>query len=401
MSQRTHLLEDSHPRVHARSGPRVTCDAAERATLNKQGHAATWRARHHLALLHLRYHFTHAAATDGSRTTDDDTAKVACGYYTGVTPLAHLPIAPRERERRAAEGENTAEIAERLGHGLWGAALPTHWTVADAECYAIYAYLRHTLDEIEADGLDPQQQRLLIVADNAPILEQIEQAWRAVPDRIDGRAHLRHDRKAQRSALIEAITNMRRQLGGVWFVWVPAHSGITMNAYADAAAKAHLDETPDPHLTRDIADQITTRPCLYGEPGTHGPVLRDRRAYRETWERAIHAARRRIGGRERLGMDTPHADPPTPRWTRLAHLVTNGRTYIGKWDGTHTTHTLPPTPTGADTTTTDDADSAKTTRPRACRRHERAHRRARCRLGGTERAPRAHGQPPRARSRRT
>ena len=40
--------------------------------------------------------------------------------------------------------------------------------------------------------------------------------------------------------MLHAINTVRARLGLVVMVWVPAHSGVSPNAYADAAAKAHL-----------------------------------------------------------------------------------------------------------------------------------------------------------------
>ena len=280
LSQRTHILESTHAIARARSGVKVTCDKEERQTLRRHGRSATWRARAHLAILHARHNFTHAAATDGSRYHDESEAapRVACGYYSGITPLDQLDITTREARRRMEEGENTKEIAERVGAGLWGAALPSHWSVADAECYAIYAYLRHTLDDVLERDAEPAQQRVLIVADNESVLRQIEDAWRHVPDHIDGRAQLDSGRSGQRGAMIEAITNIRRQLGSVHFVWVPAHTGISMNAYADAAAKAHLTAEIATDITENLAQSVTTRQCLHGIITEEGRTeLRDAR----------------------------------------------------------------------------------------------------------------------------
>ena len=339
LSQRTHILESAHAVARARTGIKVTCDKEERQTLQRHGRSATWRARAHLAVLHARYNFTYAAATDGSRSHDegDEQPRVACGYYSGIKTLDQLNITAREASRRTEEGENTREIAERVGAGLWGAALPSHWSVADAECYAIYAYLRHTLDDIIEREAVPEQQRVLIATDNEAVLRQIEDAWRHVPDYIDGRAQLDSGRSGQRGAMIEAITNIRRQLGGVYFVWVPAHSGISMNAYADAVAKAHLSADIATDITANIARSVITRQCLHGITTEDGRTeLRDTRTYRDAWTRAHAINNKRIGGQQRLHM---HRSDHQDTWKVVARRVTEGQQYIGTWDGRIAAHT--------------------------------------------------------------
>ena len=58
--------------------------------------------------------------------------RVAYGIWEGVQPGLHaLP------QRAAVEA------------GLWGGRLPNDWEVADAETYAILAYLRKVVDESE------------------------------------------------------------------------------------------------------------------------------------------------------------------------------------------------------------------------------------------------------------
>ena len=62
-------------------------------------------------------------------------------------------------------------------------------------------------------------------------MQQMESAWR--------KGHADGQRKYDRGHLLVAICNLRADLGRVVMIWVPAHAGISPNAMADSAAKAH------------------------------------------------------------------------------------------------------------------------------------------------------------------
>ena len=97
----------------------------------------------------------------------------------------------------------------------------------------------------------------------------------------------------------------------VVLVYTPAHKGgVSANAYADAAAKAHLQGTPaEPQLRH-----VSTRLCAYVVDGWRLPA--DRPVYRMMHQRAMrfyggggqHAAAERHGegqGGELLGEEAP------------------------------------------------------------------------------------------------
>ena len=81
----------------------------------------TTKALHCSLDLHAYHHFTRCAAVDGSLQKEvikgQWVRRLAYGIWEG-----------------AREGETD-------GEGLWGASLPSDLEIADAETYAIYAYL--------------------------------------------------------------------------------------------------------------------------------------------------------------------------------------------------------------------------------------------------------------------
>ena len=72
--------------------------------------------------------------------------------------------------------EQTTRTPERrVGDGLWGAAVPSHWEIADAEMYAILRYLRSVVAEDEREtGTTLRQRRVLVMSDCKPAMQQIE-----------------------------------------------------------------------------------------------------------------------------------------------------------------------------------------------------------------------------------
>ena len=183
--------------------------------------------------LHARHHFTHAAAVDGSMTEEPlqrgVRRTVAYGVWEG-------PSAPADAAWRSVA---TAE-------GLWGASLAPDCEVADAELAAIHAYLRAIVQR----EMDPSSARVLIMSDCLGALDAVESAWRA--------GDARGLRVRDRGAMRESICVLRSQLGRVVTMYVPAHSGNSMNAYADAAAKAHVSAPADD--MREMLARVTSRP---------------------------------------------------------------------------------------------------------------------------------------------
>ena len=167
--------------------------------------------------------------------------------------------------------------------GLWGGALPPDLEVPDAEMYAVYAYMQRC-----ARRAAPQTQRLLIQSDCLGVLDAIDAAWRA------GTPAPLHRR--DRGATLEAICRLRTRFDRVIFMYVPSHTGIAPNAYADAAAKAFLFTPWTPHEVRGVADAVHSRPCLYACPSdyTAEGYLRQYEAATAwvTWDRAVFRATR-------------------------------------------------------------------------------------------------------------
>jgi hypothetical protein len=113
----------------------------------------------------------------------------------------------------------------------------------------------------------------------------IETAWRECDVRRCG--------TRDRGGMLEAICALRRQLGHVSMVWIPAHRGSSVSAYADALAKAHLNAPAVEDAIRVVGPLVTSKPSLptfdsdYDEDGKIvrsdedgvGRVLMDRRMF--------------------------------------------------------------------------------------------------------------------------
>ena len=97
----------------------------------------------------------------------------------------------------------------------------------DTELHAILMAL-----EMTAEREEPEKRRCLIMSDSLTALEMIEEAWR--------RGVKWTGPRSGRAAILNAIIAAREKLELVVTMWVPAHVGVAPNAYADAAAKAHL-----------------------------------------------------------------------------------------------------------------------------------------------------------------
>ena len=81
--QRSSALEVEAGRgVRDKTGAQVTSDEQGRRVLKKRGTLASWRVCWLTVCLHLRHHFTHAAACDASHTH-------RCPHSTGIQKFAH------------------------------------------------------------------------------------------------------------------------------------------------------------------------------------------------------------------------------------------------------------------------------------------------------------------------
>ncbi len=174
----------------------------------------------------------------------------AYGWYEG----------PRYGRATDAAAASEHAVAQAFAAGMGGGRLPDFWRPIDAEVYAVLAYLRKVVSEVDESGAEPsvaelKTRRVLIATDCLPALQQIEKAWRL--GNVDGL------RRWDRGAMLEAITHLRRQLGTVVLMWVPAHRGCSPNAYADAVAKASLGAPEREPVARTLSELVHGRPCLY------------------------------------------------------------------------------------------------------------------------------------------
>ena len=251
--------------------------------------------------LHYAHNFTDAAAVDGSKaepvedaSADDEEAReiaedaiapAAYGVWEGVRPFG-----------KRIEGTLTVEATEdevltAVISGLSGGRLPSSFNNVDCETYAILAYLRKMCElgagETEADL---KKRRVLIMSDCQPCLKSIETAYRR------GYADGLH--RADRGAMVEAITHLRNRLGCCVFLWNSSHTGASPSSYADFAAKLHLRAKKEETITQTVSEYVWSRPCIYErriwEDDMASWELADRRAYREGRLRARANVRTRL-----------------------------------------------------------------------------------------------------------
>ena len=263
-------------------GPVIKIDEREMTIMSSRGAegipAAISASRDALAValeLHARWHFTHAAAVDGSLREQEAPngrwqRRVAYGIWEGA---------------RMTDDHHTQAASE----GLSGGRLPSDFEIADAEMIAIYAYLRRVVTQED----EPGKCRVLILSDCKGVLLAVEEAWRA--------RDMRRLRGRDRGALLEAICTLRAQLGTCVTVWNPAHKGNVSNAYADACAKAYLDAPKIVDTYDSVGQYVTMRPHLWrvrsdfdGEGNLQRGALSEGGEW-ITWDRRLfRAARRRL-----------------------------------------------------------------------------------------------------------
>ena len=116
---------------------------------------------------------------------------------------------------------------------MWGMGLPAWYEVMDAELMGVLAYLERVVERAEEEGTAGER-RVLVMCDCKGAMTAIETAWRG-----GGVDELR---RTKRGGILEAICRMRAKLGLVVLMYTPAHRGASMSAYADAVAKAYLQE---------------------------------------------------------------------------------------------------------------------------------------------------------------
>ena len=257
--------------ISTRTGSHITMDKHER-TLQTDDNSvqSSTDAIRTLMKLHIAHQFTHSAAVDGSKEghepdeispgraatapnedqygREDRLARTAYGIWEGLKPIGYRP----EGSEDVVATDDT--IDKSIADNLWGGRLPDSFAIADAEMYACYKFLLKVWTRAETPA-NRAACRVLICSDCKPALMQIEHAWR--------QGHATGFRKYDRGNLLEAICNLRADMGRVIMVWTPAHAGITPNAMADCVAKhyTHAEHKEDP--VTHIAPHVLTRPCTY------------------------------------------------------------------------------------------------------------------------------------------
>jgi hypothetical protein len=189
--QRCSAMEIDGRGLKDKNGTWVTSDAGGRKKLEKHGQRASWRVRWLTVCLHLKHHFTHAAATDASLVERDGRRRLSVGIYSGAQPNRG--------------GGRAWDTEQHVGAGMMGAAVPSNWEVCDAELYAILLYLRTVVLEREWEAGPVGERRVLVLSDCAAALQLMEMAWR--------RGVAATGREGSCGPLLEEICAHRRRLG--------------------------------------------------------------------------------------------------------------------------------------------------------------------------------------------
>ena len=133
-------------KVRDRNGREIEMDKAESKLLRwdrgRTGEVESLKVARVVMPLHIVHHFTHMAATDGSKGAawseerERWEARASYGVFEGI----------QGGERQG--GETALEAAARwTGEGMWGGALPGWMEVVDAELMAVLQYLRRVVAE--------------------------------------------------------------------------------------------------------------------------------------------------------------------------------------------------------------------------------------------------------------
>ena len=264
-------------------GIRVVLDGKERTVMREadggatRGDRVSADAMRAAIDLHARHHFTVGAACDGSLkeevlATGGMRRRLAYGVWTGV---------------HGGGWRSTA-----AARGIWGGRIESDGEIADAELYAIHEVLRRAV----AESAQPENERLFIASDSLGCLDSLEGVWR--------QGDARGMRTRERAAMLESCCVLRARLQLVVFMYVPAHRGISLNAYADAAAKAHLDAPLDADTASTVCENVTSKPsvhvvrsdfCRDGTLRAQGVAATD--APWVVWDKRLFAAVRRRAAR--------------------------------------------------------------------------------------------------------
>ena len=248
--------EEERPRARG-SGVRVSFEKREREHIAA---SLTRRALRVALRLHDKHRFRDVVAVDGS-----------------YDPKA------------AVRGQHSEEPECATAWGSWdgrffrGGALPPDGGNHVAELVAIERTLRRVVEDAEAGAeatapAEASPPRVLILSDCQGALMAMEGAWRARRAGPCGHDEREALRKSSAGTVIEAIVELRRRIharqGVAVFMYTPAHKGgVSANAYADAAAKAHLSDEPE-----ELPMEVRSRMCIYALRGWKLPA--DKPVYR-------------------------------------------------------------------------------------------------------------------------
>ena len=176
--------------------------------------------------LHARDNCTNVVAGDGSKRdgatqpwdTTCKTGPTAYGHYGGPIYVAATEWAARFRR----DVPSAQEMIQAIKQNSRGHRIGDESDTMDAELAAILVYLQQL-----AACSDTADKHVLFMSDCYNALRAIEETWRG-----RGKAY----RQRAGGAKIEAINTLRTKLGRVVFIYVPSHSGVVPNAYADGIA---------------------------------------------------------------------------------------------------------------------------------------------------------------------
>ena len=228
-------IETGEP-VRDAGGREVRLDEQEKTHLSSELAPAMNESVARVAhALHMVHKYRRAAATDGSKGTVWNErrqiyeARASYGVYEGATGGDNVADAAG----REIQEELREKRARWVGGGMWGAALPAHFEVVDAELAGALMYLRKVVKEEDAPGgRGAKSCRCLLIMDCKGAMELMEQAWRK------GSAQAMAG--MGRAGVLEAICRCRRRLDLVTCMYCPAHIGVSCSAYADGVAKEYL-----------------------------------------------------------------------------------------------------------------------------------------------------------------
>jgi ribonuclease HI len=253
---------------------------------------------HDERLCSLRKHGTHETNESGSgdtrtnalhpcrsrRDNRETESETSYGIWWGADVIRE----GAERRDGMAELECTEEQGRgAIAQGLEGGRLPDNWDVLDAELYAIFRALKRVHVESKRRKENPKEKRLLVLTDCKSAIEILEQAWRRERVRTWG----------DRARLVEAICNVRKEIGVCVLCKVQSHVGVAPNEYADAAAKAHL-EAPAEEIEDAVAqmERYLLRAQWVHEERLRGGTwsMTDRAMYATARKRGTVYARRKM-----------------------------------------------------------------------------------------------------------